>query len=166
MKPIRLICLWLVLCLAAMLCACTDSTLPNDKTDPTDTTDSIGSTEGLSTPERYAEAALPALPDLSAWYERAVEREQLTNALIYSQEGDLWHCWLYVGSYADGDRVEVFSDAGRLIFRATVADANASGSRSVLYFTFSCETEPDAVIEVNGEDEGILLTLADTSLKP
>ncbi len=163
MKPIRPILSLLALCLLLCLVSCTEQTPPSDSTN----TDDAGlSTEGISTPSRYAEAALPDIGDLSQWFERAVDREQLTNAMIYSQEGDLWHCWLYIGSYAEGDRVQVETDGERLVIRATVADPAASGSRSVLYFTYSCETEPDAVIEVNGEDEGILLTLADTSLRP
>ena len=165
MKSIRPFLLLLALCLVLGAVSCTEQTPSTG--DPADSTNGAElSTEGLSEPVRYAEAALPSIDDLTQWFARAVDREQLTNAMIYSQEGNLWHCWLYVGSYADGDRVTVETDGERLVLRANVADPLVSGSRSALYFTFSCETEPDAVIEINGEEEGILLTFADTSLRP
>ena len=83
MKPIRILCMLLAVSLLLLLAAC-------HNTDPTPTPETgdtaTGSTEGLSTPLRYAEVSLPAIPDLADWYADAVDREQLTNALLYSEK--------------------------------------------------------------------------------
>ena len=165
MKPIRIFCLLLAVALFCMLAACTPTT-PNTS-DTTDTSPQTGSTEGLSAPTRYEQSSIPLIPDLNEWFEEARDREQLTNALIYSEEGDTWHCWLYVGCYAEGDKVSVtVSSDGVLLIAVTAADPEASGCRSVLYFTLRSSTEPDADITVNGSTDGILLTRADTALNP
>ena len=161
MKTIRLFCLLLALSLALLLSACNSS-----PAEPSETGDATGSAEGLSAPQRYGEAALPAIPDLGEWFGEWCEREQLTNALIYSEEGELWHCWLYVGCYAEGDRIDITVADGALEISVTAADPARTGCRSVLYFTYETATEPDANLTVNGSLEGIHFTHADTSLKP
>ena len=165
MKPIRLFCLLLAAALLCALAACTPNA-PVDPTDP-DTPDVTGSTEGLSAPIRYEASSIPSIPDLREWLAEARDREQLTNALIYSeQEGGTWHCWLYVGCYAEGDKISVTQTDGVLAITVTAAEPEASGGTTVLYFTLDSAAEPDANITVNGSSEGILLTLADTSLAP
>lgn len=163
MKPIRILCMLLAVSLLLLLAAC-------HNTDPTPTPETgdiaTGSTEGLSTPLRYAEVSLPAIPDLADWYADAVDREQLTNALLYSEENGIWHCWLYVGCHSEGDKTTVTVADGVLNIRVSAAAPTQSGARSVLYFTLESAVEPDANITVNGENEGILLTHADTSVKP
>lgn len=165
MKPIRILCMLLAMSLLLLLLAACHSTDPAPTPETGDESAS-GSTEGLSTPLRYAEGSLPTIPDLTDWYADAVDREQLTNALLYSEENGVWHCWLYVGCHSEGDKTTVTVADGVLNIRVSAAVPAQSGARSVLYFTLESAVEPDANITVNGEDEGILLTHADTSVKP
>ena len=164
MKSIRTACLALAVMLLLCLAACTEQTPENPIN--TETNAPVGTTEGLSAPQYYDASSIPLIPDLAEWITNAREREQLTNAMIYSEEGGTWHCWLYVGCYASGDKISVTVVDGVLAITVTAAEPEASGGTTVLYFTFDSATEPDANVTVNASSEGILLTHADTSVKP
>ena len=122
---------------------------------------------GITSHGWIAESAFPANDALREWYEEAADRENLTNALLYAKGVDgLWHCWLYIGTWQDGDGLEMGRDGNGAIalnHKPQNADAEA-GSAGAVYFTLQSEPEPDFDFYINGVSEGILQELSDASV--
>ena len=112
-------------------------------------------------------ASLPENATVREWFRKAQEREQLTNALLYSKDSDgLWHCWLYIASYRDGDSIshEVNGD-GVTVISATLKDPDATDCNGAHYFTLTSDTEPEFELEINGSFAPMLVTHAISSVK-
>lgn len=158
--------LLLILSLLFLLTAvsCTDGT----GKEPDGTQPPVSAQEaGITSYGYVAEDQLPDDMTLLDWYEQAVAREQLTNALFYAQDAEgLWHCWLYLGAHREGDKLEfaATSQDGAILFRHTAADAEAFGGTGAFYFTVERAAEPTFELYQNDTDAGLLLTLAESAV--
>lgn len=116
-----------------------------------------------------AESLLPSNTEIKEWYDEARDRETLTNALLYSKgEDGLWHCWLYIGTWKEGDTVAIGrarENEGCTVINHKPQNINAeAGSAGAIYFTVSVNGEPDFDFYVGGVSEGILRVHTDVSV--
>lgn len=155
-----------LLLLALLLCiplsACNQKS-PNEQDE---TKPPIGAQEaGITSYGKIAEADFPDSTVLREWYDLAKAREYLTNTVLYAKdEAEIWHCWLYIGSYCDGDTLEVAAGStnGEILFRHTAQNTEALGFTGAFYFTIENETEPTFTLYQNEEFAGLLQTHADS----
>lgn len=117
-----------------------------------------------------SEGELPQNAALRDWYDEARGRENLSNSLLYAQEDDgTWHCWLYIGTWRDGDLLRIgceTADPNRVILRYIPQYADAAlGSTGAHYFTLTGVESPDFSFYLNSDTEGFLSVHSDTSVK-
>lgn len=115
------------------------------------------------------EEDFPTNERLTEWYADAVTREYVPGAIIYSKDDTdgLWHCWLYLVSYTDGDMVTLRgnNDNGLCVLISHASThTDATGSTGAHYFTVNSESTPSFELTVNGEKEGLIITHADISV--
>ena len=111
----------------------------------------------------FPEKNFPTHPELREWYEAALDREQLTNAIFYSydQTSALWHCWLYVGERCENDTLNIQiedSNDTRVLLDGT-RKSSASQRKGAVYFTIPGASEPRFSLTLDGELTGLLQTL-------
>ena len=169
MKKTKLLQL-LLFCLA-LLCAVSCSK-KNDGTSNGNTDRVVISAEqsGIRSHGRLTEAELPQNAEILDWYEEAKDREVIPYALLYAKEPSdgVWHCWLYVGTWQEGDTLTLGTLAANgycvtMDYTTAAEDADAGGE-GVFYFTFSCEGEPSFEFSVNGDTDGFVSQHADCSV--
>ncbi len=159
----------LLLSLSLLLCSvsCSDQANGNDRV-ILSTADSGILSDGL-----IAESSLPQNTEIQDWYEESKSREILPYALLYSKdESDgRWHCWLYVGTWQDGDSLKLGKlDASGFcvtIDYATPSENPQPGCTGAFHFSFSYdEGEPTFEFSVNGDTDGLISTVSDVSVAP
>lgn len=157
------------LLLTLSLTACRDKDQTDTPTSPEESTTIPFSETGIVSHGTVKEAELPSDTALADWYEQAKAREQLTDALFYAKDAEdgLWHCWLYVGSYREGDSLELGAGSadGTVYIRHTAASPDEIGAACVFYFTVDREGEPTFELHRNNDISGLLLTLAQAAVK-
>ena len=150
-----------ILCLSLVGCN-------NGGNDPLDSDESTDA-KGVTAHGRVEASDFPANTELTDWYARSMVREQLTNAILcsYEESDGLWHCWLYLGAYQKGDAVAFGASQqdGTVYIRHTAADPDASGATGAFYFTVEQADEPTFELYVNGDFVGMIVTLAQGSMK-
>ena len=156
----------LCVCLCLGMSACTQN---GNTPDETTETGIPFSETGIVSHGCVEEADFPTDAAFSSWFALAYNREQLTNALLYAKDGTdgLWHCWLYLGSYTEGDTLELgaVSAQGTVLLRHTANDEASLQASCVFYFTVDREAEPEFELYQNGDYAGMLVTLGDKAIK-
>lgn len=118
------------------------------------------------------ESELPQSTAIRDWYEESKSRELLPYALLYAKdESDgKWHCWLYVGTWHEGDKLSLGSLTadGFCVVMDYVTEATdpETGAEGAFHFSFSCTGEPSFEFSVNGDSDGLITTVLGTSVAP
>lgn len=161
--------LLLALLLLSALSSCKDEKQPEQTLPEEESTTIPFSQTGIVLHGEVSADNLPNDAALTEWYERAIGRTQLTNAIFYAKDptDGLWHCWLYVGAYLENDTIELgaMSSDGTVYIRHTAADTTASGATRVFYFTVDRADEPTFEMVQNNDTVGLLLTLGEAAVK-
>ena len=164
MKKIAI--LLLVLCLLSAFGACSKNGEAGDGTPTISEDASLISSHGW-----IREDEVMAQKEISEWYAEAADRKVVRNALIYARDSEdgLWHCWLYLGSWGEGDSLSFGADATDgytvVISHMAYSEDDLENSTGAVYFTVACDAEPSFDLYVNNESEGMITTHADTSVK-
>lgn len=166
LKKFLLSLLALVFCLS--LAACTGNGDREESTADGTGSEISAAEAGIVAHGKFFQEDFPDNAEFDEWFELAREREQLTNALIYSKDDSdgLWHCRLYVGSFTDGDSVAFGSESaeGIILIRHTAQDESSLGSAYIFYFTVDRNEEPEFEFYQNDSFEGMLVTHAESSM--
>ncbi|MBQ7347406.1 MAG: hypothetical protein IJW55_05565 [Clostridia bacterium] len=157
----------LTLCLLISVASCAkDGTIEDDE--PL----SVASdTSAIVSHGWVAENALPQNTALADWYAASSARQIVNNALICSRDDNdgLWHCWLYLGAWEEGDTLSFGADStdGYTVVISHIAYAEDDGDNStgVFYFTVDSPAELDFDLYVNNDSEGMIVTHSDVSVK-
>ena len=161
--------LLLAVFLLPILSACKEQKQPEQTSPEEESTTIPFAQTGIVLHGELSADELPHDQTLSAWYENAIGRTQLTNAILYAKDptDGLWHCWLYVGAYQEGDTLELgaISADGTVYIRHTAADTAKIGATSVFYFTVERADEPEFEMVQNNDTVGLLLTVGSTAVK-
>ena len=118
------------------------------------------------------EANLPQNSEILDWYEQAAARELLPYALLYAKDATdgKWHCWLYIGTWQEGDKLTLGSlDTNTFCVAmdyTSEADDPSVGATGAFHFSFTCEGEPSFEFSVNGDTDGLVTTVCDVSVAP
>ena len=146
--------LFLLLCFSLAACG-------TGEDEPVDTGISFAQS-GIQSQGKIEAKDFPDIAAFAEWYAQAAEREQLTNALLCEKdESDgLWYCWLYLGSYTEGDAVELGSESeqGTVLIRHTAKDAEGTGATCVFAFTVDRDADPAFELYQNGDFAGLVIT--------
>lgn len=168
-RLIRALCLWLalLLTLCVAFCGCEEEGTPNE----TENTSETGTTVSDVSVRNYEKLSASALVNdlkVGPWLRRAMEREQVTNALlcpVTASNGSL-HCYLYVGAFCEGDSLAfgVNPTDGTLLIRHTAADVAATGSPYVFSFWIDAEELPNVEIFQNDVSTGLVISYTGAQL--
>ena len=169
-RLIRSFCLCLVLLsvLCAALCGCEETNGATHETENTSETGNSAADVSVRNCEKLSAATLVNDLKVGLWLKGAMEREQVTNALLCPVEasnGSL-HCYLYVGAFREGDSLAfgVNPTDGTLLIRHTAADAGATGSPYVFSFWIDAEALPDVEIFQNDVSTGLVISYTGAQL--
>ena len=162
----------LLICLLLSCASCIGAKEPSiDTSDATDETRPTVSAAaaGLVSHGFVSEEDFPANARLTEWYADAIEREFVPCSVLYAKDetDGLWHCWVYLASWAEGDTVTFSADNTDglcVIIQHKAATPDADGSTGATYFTVACDAAPAFDLLVNGEDEALIVTHADVSV--
>ena len=164
MKKIVLCLLAISLTVFLVACKVGDGTSPGN---PSQTPD----LSAISSREWVEAEQLPQNDAVLDWYEDAAAREIVRNALICSLDeiDGLWHCWLYLGAWEEGDSLSFGIDTTNgytvVINHTAYAEDDGTNSAGAFYFTVASSTEPSFDLYVNQESEGMLVTRSDVTVK-
>ena len=154
MKAWQAIALCVLLCFALNACGMGEG-------EPSDTGISFAES-GIKSQGKIEAEAFPDTAAFAEWYGEATEREQLTNALLceWDENDGLWHCWLYLGSYTEGDAVELGAQSaqGTVLIRHTAKKVDATGAACVFAFMVARDAEPEFELYQNGDFAGLVIT--------
>ena len=161
-----------LLLIAMILCAASCADKPNNT--PTDNDRAVISQEasGIVSDGLISESNLPQNPEILDWYEESKARELLPYALLYSKDASdgKWHCWLYVGTWQEGNKLTL----GRLdtdgfcltMDYTTAAEISEVGASGAFHFSFAYDGEPSFEFLINGDTDGLIVTISDVSVAP
>ncbi len=167
MKKVLFIVLSLCLLLSAASCKSKNGAADTDAKEsrPTVSADEAGIvSHGL-----IDETDFPANEQLTEWYVHAMSLENIAGSLIYSKDDTdgLWHCWVYLVSHGERDGLTLRADTsdGLCIILDYKDDPIEDDALSgAYYFTVRSDVPPEFDLLVNGEDEGMIITHADSTV--
>lgn len=161
----------LLLCLLLSCASCVSAKEPSINTsDATETRSTVSAEEaGIVSHGFVSEEDFPANTRITEWYADAIVREYVPCSVLYAKDDTdgLWHCWVYLTSWTQGDTVTLSADKTDgvcVIIQHKAADAESTGSTGATYFTVVCNATPTFDLLVNGEEEGLIATHADVSV--
>ena len=161
LTPLFSLLLALSICLS--LVGCTETDQKN-----TPETELSASDVSIHDYQKHRTDALLADFAVGPWLAQAMEREQVTNALLCPADatnGRL-HCYLYVGAFREGDTLAfgVNPTEGTLLIRHTAADASATNSPHVVSFWINAEELPDVELFQNEVSVGLVISYTGAAL--
>ena len=183
-RTIRYIAVCLLLLASVVACFGCDQTNGDpletlETIDPSWTTAPVTAREEIADPQEFSKLSFVLAEELSAheevlsWFLSNSEREQVTHAILCSQDPDngTWYCWFYADGGMEAATLKVSKDARAeetyLLRYQPSASASANEelpTAGVWYFTLDAEA-PQFEVLTDGENVGVLLTYADGSVK-
>ena len=167
MKRVLFILLSVCLILCAASCESKDGTTDTDtkETRPTVSADEAGIVfHGF-----VAETDFPTNETLTEWYVDALSIETVSGSLIYAKDDTdgLWHCWAYFVEHGERDGLTLRADTsdGLCVILDHTKDLYTSDTvLGAYYFTVQADNAPDFDLLVNGENDGMIITHADSTV--
>ena len=167
MKRVLFILLSVCLILCAASCKSEDGATDTDtkETRPTVSADEAG----IVSHGFVAETDFPANETLTEWYVNALPLETVAGSLIYAKDDTdgLWHCWAYLVEHGERDTLTLRADTrdGLCVILDYTNDLYTNDTvLGAYYFTVQTESTPTFDLLINGEDEGMIITHADSTV--
>ncbi len=135
-------------------------------------------TEGFKSADEFGitmyglihESAFPRHDELEDWFEASQARDSLAYAVFYAREeaSGLWYCWIYAAGYTFADAAELLvNDKNGTLVQINITLANSEATTPGAFcFSLPSEVEPSFSMTVNGETEGLIVTLSNTPAIP
>ena len=167
MKRLLFILLSVCLIFSAASCKSKDAATETDTKAPRPTVSADAA--GIVSHGFVAETNLPANETLTEWYVGALSIETVAGSLIYAKDDTdgLWHCWAYFVEHGERDGLTLRADTSDglcVILDYTNDPLPEDAVLGAYYFTVQADNAPDFDLLVNGEDEGMIITHADSTV--
>ena len=106
---------------------------------------------------------------MTEWYVNALPLETVAGSLIYAKDDTdgLWHCWAYLVEHGERDTLTLRADTrdGLCVILDYTNDLYTNDTvLGAYYFTVQTESTPTFDLLINGEDEGMIITHADSTV--
>ena len=125
---------------------------------------------GITTYGLIPESAFPKHGELEEWYEKSKERSSLVYAVFYAKDTarDIWYCWMYAEgfTFADTASLTVDDTNGTKVHIDLTIQSDEVAPIGAYCFAIPSSAEPTFAITVNGESEGLIVTLSQNAAIP